>query len=189
MDDKKTLNLNIKSIWPRKDPFEIKKQPKLENEKEVLKKEENINTVVSDKGNENIEELKAKGKVPTEIKITDCTGGAEGNMLKLMVTVRNCGDALARDVKIKCIGNARLTPLTSPMTTCGDVFSNAKAVGQFAFLMPENFCEEYANFSLVAEAENAKTYSQLFTLKTGRRPLSASEILEKEQGKKPEGKH
>lgn len=201
MDKKDIPASNIKSIWPRKDPFA---KPENKPKPEDNPKDEGaaVHTVEDETPAKaapgNLDELKARGKVPTVIKVVDFTGAAEGNMLKMTVAVRNCGDALARDVKVKCIGNARLSLISSPMATVGDIVPRSKSIAQFAFGMPDNFCEEYANFAVSAEAENAKPYSQLFTLKTGRRVLTATEVMEKMQaemraqkGGKPEkdGKH
>lgn len=198
----------IKSIWQRSNPFgkfESKKIHKTKEDEERERAEaekasrsaasasavEGADVKPEDVGmtEEEIAALKSRGKLPTIIKVVDFTGAAEGSMLKMTVSVRNYGDALARDVKVKCIGNARLRILASPMATIGDITPRAKSVAQFSYDMPDNFCEEYANFAVTAEAENAKPFSQLFTLKTGRKPMSASEIMEQlEKGKGKDGK-
>jgi len=192
MDKKNDASSNIKSIWPRKDPFA---KPDVKRQQNQAEKDEQAAaakeaSALSDAqageasaaaGAEDIEELKARGKVPTVIKVVDFTGGAEGNLLKMSISVRNAGDALARDVKVKCIGNPRLSLITSPMATVGDVAPRAKTIAQFIYGMPDNYYEEYANFAVSAEAENAKPYSQLFTLKTGRRLMTATEAMEKMQ--------
>jgi hypothetical protein len=189
-------NKSVKSIWNRENPFgkfESKKIHKTKEDEEREKRElaskskkETNDAVSLDElspadiatlDEEKLKELKLRGRVPTIIKVVDFSGAAEGSVLKMTVAVRNYGDALARDVKVKCIGNARLKILTSPMAPIGDIVPRSKSIGQFAYEMPENYCEEYANFAVTAEAENAKAYSQLFTLKTGRRMLSASETM------------
>ncbi|HBC74653.1 MAG: hypothetical protein A2008_00335 [Candidatus Wallbacteria bacterium GWC2_49_35] len=190
---------NIKSIWAHKDPF-AKPPTKMQNDavKDAAdKKTKDAAQAVTDAAQEsadaeaNLVELKARGKVPTTIKVVDFTGGAEGNLLKMTISVRNFGDALARDVKVKCIGNPRLSLISSPMATIGDITPRGKSIAQFVYGMPENYYEEYANFAVSAEAENAKPYSQLFTLKTGRRIMTATEVMEKmnaENRKSREGK-
>ncbi len=181
----------IKSIWPRKDPF-AKAEEKIKNDhpdgdhasKNNINPHQNTdknNDAESQESEAELIELKARGKAPTVIKVVDFTGAAEGNLLKMTVSVRNGGDALARDVKVKCIGNPRLSIISSPMATVGDIVPRSKSVAQFAYGMPDNYCEEYANFAVSAEAENAKPYSQLFTIKTGRRLLTATEAMEKMQ--------
>lgn len=190
---------NIKSIWARKDPF-AKPPSKQQNDaakdaadkinKDAAQAKADADQAGAD-ADANLEELKARGRVPTIIKVVDFTGAAEGNMLKMTVAVRNFGDALARDVKVKCIGNPRLSFITSPLATIGDIVPRSKSIAQFAYGMPENYYEEYANFAVTAEAENAKPYSQLFTLKTGRRIMTATEVMEKmnaENRKAREGK-
>ncbi|HNY10492.1 MAG TPA: hypothetical protein PKK26_02770 [Candidatus Wallbacteria bacterium] len=188
-------NANVKSIWQKSNPFgkfESKKihrtQEDEDREKAEIaaaakkaepKVEEILNIPTSELTEEQIDVLKKKGKLPTVIKVVDFTGSTEGALIKILISVRNCGDALARDVKVKCIGNARLRAASSPMAPVGDIVTKSKGVAQFTYEMPNNFCEEYANFAVSAEAENSKTFSQLFTVKTGRRPLSASEIMQK----------
>lgn len=204
MDKKDVPASNIKSIWPRKDPF-AKPDNKAQQDaaskdaadkKSLFDKAERDAAKESADADANLEELKARGKVPTVIKVIDFTGGADGNLLKMSVAVRNCGDALARDVKVKCIGNPRLSLITSPMSTVGDIVPRSKSIAQFVYGMPDNYYEEYANFAVSAEAENAKPYSQLFTLKTGRRIMTATEAMEKMQaearqkgGKSDKDKH
>ena len=188
MDKKDVPASNIKSIWPRKDPFAKpdtgRKESSLKDaadKKSASDKAEHDEAGGNAGADGNLEELKARGKVPTVIKVIDFTGGAEGNLLKMSVAVRNCGEALARDVKVKCIGNPRLSLITSPMSTVGDIVPRSKSIAQFVYGMPDNYYEEYANFAVSAEAENAKPYSQLFTLKTGRRLMTATEAMEKMQ--------
>lgn len=192
MDKKIDTNPNIKSIWPHKDPFAKPKdkfqQNQAEKDADAKNKKDASDLADAQAGKAavaaeaaNIEELKARGKVPTVLKVVDFTGGADGNLLKMTVSVRNAGDALARDVKVKCIGNPRLSLISSPMSTVGDIVPRSKSIAQFVYGMPDNYYEEYANFAVSAEAENAKPYSQLFTLKTGRRIMTATEAMEKMQ--------
>lgn len=188
---------DIKSIWPRTDPF-AKKEPPKEIPKPATEKAVEKNAINDSKEtaeqNQAIahEELLKKGKLPTVVKIVDVSGNADGAVLKVTITARNEGEALARDMKIKCIGNPRLKPVTSPMAPVGDVAPGARALCIFQYEMPANFCEEYANFSLGAECENAKPFSQLFTLKTNRRAMTATEREEAEKAKEKNrggGKH
>jgi|GEM_PF-5525865 len=187
-------NSDIKSLWPHKDPFAKPEQPKKASpESGNLKSAPgapNANEVIDESAldEKSVAELKARGKLPTVIKVMDFVGTVEGNLLKIIVAVRNCGDALARDVKIKCIGNPRLGLVSSPMATVGDIPPRAKNVGQFAYMMPESYVEEYANFAVTAESENAKPYSQLFTMKTGRRLLTATEQQQQDKEKEKEKK-
>jgi len=187
-------NPNVKSIWQKSNPFGKFESKKIHRTKEdedrekaeiaaAAKKNEPAAVEIADiPSNELTEEqilaLKKKGKMPTVIKVVDFTGSTEGPLIKILITVVNSGDALARDVKVKCIGNARLRTASSPMAPVGDIVVRSKGVAQFTYEMPKNFCEEYANFAVTAEAENSKTFSQLFTVKTGRRPLSATEIMQ-----------
>lgn len=196
----------VKKLWPRNDPFgkieqrKIHKTPEEEAEEkrkaQAKNQPQDAKDVQAEPGagggakptsEEEAAALRARGKAPTVIKIVDFVGAAEGSMLKLTVAVRNEGQALARDVKVKCVGNARLRPLTSPMSTVGDIPVKAKSIAQFGYEMPENFVEEYANFSMMADAENSKPFSQLCTVKTGRRPLSAAEAIAKMDAKDKKG--
>ena len=188
-------NANVKSIWQKSNPFGKFESKKIHKTKEDEDREraeiaaaakksepkssaEILDIPTGEMTEEQIQELKKRGKLPTVIKVVDFTGSTEGAMIKILISVVNCGDALARDVKVKCIGNARLRTASSPMAPVGDIVVRSKGVAQFTYEMPKNFCEEYANFAVSAEAENSKTFSQLFTVKTGRRPLSATEIMQ-----------
>ncbi len=187
-------NPNVKSIWQKSNPFGKFESKKIHKTKEdedrekaeiaaAAKKNEPVAVELADiptgeLTEEQVAELKKRGKLPTVIKVVDFTGSTEGPVIKILISVVNGGDALARDVKVKCIGNARLRAASSPMAPVGDIVPRSKGVAQFTYEMPKNFCEEYANFAVTAEAENSKVFSQLFTVKTGRRPLSATEIMQ-----------
>jgi len=196
-------NDDVKKLWPRNDPFGKVEHKKIHKsaEEEAEEKRRALVEAARSAGQpipaeggaakqtpeEELAALRARGKSPTVIKIVDFVGAADGSMLKLTVSVRNEGPALARDVKVKCVGNARLRPLTSPMATVGDIPVKAKSLAQFGYEMPENYVEEYANFSMMADAENSKPYSQLCTVKTGRRQLSAAESIAKMDAKGKSG--
>jgi len=187
---------DIKNIWPRTDPFAKKaviKEPIVSAADKQAEKDA-LDKAAADKAEANEQEQSAahadllkRGKLPTTVRIVDVSGNADGAILKVTITARNEGEALARDMKIKCIGNPRLRPITSPMAAAGDVAPGARALCIFQFEMPQNFCEEYTNFSLGAESENSKPFSQLFALKTNRRAMSATEREEAEKAKA--GKH
>ena len=164
----------MKTIWKRSNPF--KKKVEKTPDEEIVQTEEQVPKVAEVQSNNEDERF---GKA--ELVIQNASIVINDPIVKLDINIRNKGAGIARDVKLKILASPLLRPLTSPMVSLGDMMSGDKKQTLVQFEMSQKFVDEYTNFSLLCDSSDSKTASLVCTCKTGRRPLTASEILEKKE--------
>jgi hypothetical protein len=163
---------NVNNIWKRKNPFK-KEEEKVEVkaiEKEVIEIEQEkkiLNPIT--------------GRAPALLVIQDATITINDPIIKLDISVLNKGKGTARDVKLKVIASPMLKPLTTPMVALGDLPHKDKKQSLVQFEMSQKFVDRQTNFSLMCSSDDSVTASLVCTCQTGRRPLSATELLEKKE--------
>ncbi len=84
-------------------------------------------------------------------------------------------------MKVKILGPPLLRPVTSPMMTLGDILPRGKATNMCQYDMGNKFVDVYANFSVIVECANGKSTNAVYTCVTGRKPMTATELLEEKE--------
>jgi len=160
---------NVNNIWKRSNPFK-KEEKKVEVEvvqEEIKKEETTINPITK--------------REAALLVIQDATITINDPIIKIDISVLNKGKGTARDVKLKVIASPMLKPLTTPMVALGDLPYKDKKQSLVQFEMSQKFVDRQTNFSLMCSSDDSVTASLVSTCQTGRRPLSATELLEKKE--------
>ena len=165
---------NVKNIWSRRNPFK-KEEPK-EIEEEVKEEE-----IVEEEVKEEVIKEARQRFGEAVLVIQDATVTVKDPIIKLDINIRNKGKGISRDTKLKILASPMLRPLTTPMISLGDLLPKDKKQSLVQFEMSKRFVDEYTNFSLLCTSEDSKTASLVCTCQTGRRPLTATELLEQKE--------
>lgn len=163
----------VGNIWSRGNPF---KKPAAADPKAAAP----AAAERPDETDDEPEEANLPKGVPV-LDLYNVTISVSDPLIKVDIAVRNKGTARADDVKVKVLGPPLLRPVTSPMMTLGDIVPKSRATNLVQFDMGNKYVDEYANFSVIAECSNGKSTNAVYTCMTGRRPMTATEILEQKE--------